>query len=339
MTKFKKLLSVLLVFVLCFAVCGVIASAAEDPTVLVYTSYAKNDASQVRLTIKTSKAYAAIAGTITYAGVTLEDAGHIFAEKTADVKFEKVSNNQVKFALVTDNFGANDKYGDQYWASFKFNVAGGAISFDVDAQVADFDATQVIGDEEGELDYKVASIKTISTVGSLGAQYRDKDDKYANGTAALRFGAKLDRTKNDSKVTVGGKQYTAVACGAILGYEFNIKDNGVKLNDLSTLKNYFKLTGATLVKDDTKKLSGAKAYVSSKYYESTDKYLAYTFAITGIKDDHETYGNLQNEPIVFVPYTIYDKGNETYDVVFGDAITQSYTTVNEIYNFVKNNAQ
>ena len=82
MTKFKKLLSVLLVFVLCFTVCGVIASAAEDPTVLVYTSYANNDASQVRLTIKTSKAYAAIAGTITYEGVTLEDAGHIFAEKT-----------------------------------------------------------------------------------------------------------------------------------------------------------------------------------------------------------------------------------------------------------------
>ena len=75
MTKFKKLLSVLLVFVLCFTVCGVIASAAEDPTVLVYTSYANNDASQVRLTIKTSKAYAAIVGTITYEGVTLEDIG------------------------------------------------------------------------------------------------------------------------------------------------------------------------------------------------------------------------------------------------------------------------
>ncbi|MBR5223383.1 MAG: hypothetical protein IKV81_04385 [Clostridia bacterium] len=330
MTKFKKLLSVLLVFVLCFAVCGVIASAAEDPTVLVYTSYAKNDASQVRLTIKTSKAYAAIAGTITYAGVTLEDAGHIFAEKTEDVKFEKVSNNQVKFALVTDNFGANDKYGDQYWASFKFNVAGGAISFDVDAQVADFDATKAIDPA-----YKVASVKTISTVGSLGAQYRDESDKYANGTAALRFGAKLDRTKNDSKVTVGGTQYKAVACGAILGYQFNIKVDGAELTDPAsvTWKNYFDLEGAKLVPNKSK-ISGAKAYLSSKYYESKDNYLAYTFAITGIKDNHETYGNLQNEAIVFVPYTIYET-NSGYDVVYGNAIAQSYTTVNEIYNFVK----
>ena len=35
-----------------------------------------------------------------------------------------------------------------------------------------------------------------------------------------------------------------------------------------------------------------------------------------------------------MPYTIYQDG-DTYSVVFGDAIAQSYTTVNEIYNFVK----
>lgn len=333
MTKFKKLVSVLLVFVLCFVVCGVIASAAEDPTVLVYTSYATNDASQVRLTIKTSKAYAAIVGSFKYgSGLTLVDEKIVFAEETSDTKYED-ADNTVKFALVTDNFGDNGKYGDQYWVSFLFDINNkNDISFtEFDAQVADFEATQAIDPA-----YKVASVKTISTVGSLGSQYRDEEDKYANGTAALRFGAKLDRTKNDSKVTVGGNQYKAVACGAILGYEFNIKVNGNPIADISTLKNYFELDGATLQAKNT--ITGAKAYVSSKYYESTDNYLAYTFAITGIKDNHETYGNLQNEPIVFVPYTIYDNGNETYDVVFGDAIAQSYTTVNEIYNFVKDNA-
>ena len=322
MTKFKKLLSVLLVFVLCFTVCGVIASAAEDPTVLVYTSYANNDASQVRLTIKTSKAYAAIVGTITYEGVTLEDAGHIFAEKTEDVKFEKVSNNQVKFALVTDNFGANDKYGDQYWASFKFKVAGGDISFDVDAQVADFEATQAIDPA-----YKVASVKTISTVGSLGAQYRATNP-------ALRFGAKLERKADGSKVTVGGNQYTAVSCGAVVGFKFNIKINGKDMTDadLADFANHFVLNNkAVAVKDS--EVTGAKVYQSTKYFDKTDDYLAYTFAITGLGEPHKTYGDLQDKEIVFMPYTIYQDG-ETYGVVFGDAIAQSYTTVNEIYDFV-----
>ena len=325
MTKFKKLLSVLLVFVLCFTVCGVIASAAEDPTVLVYTSYANNDASQVRLTIKTSKAYAAIAGIITYEGVTLEDAGHIFAEKTEDVKFKKVSNNQVKFALVTDNFGANDKYGDQYWASFKFKVAGGDISFDVDAQVADFEATQAIDPA-----YKVASVKTISTVGSLGAQYRATNP-------ALRFGAKLERKVDGSKVTVGDKEYTAVSCGAVVGFKFNIKINGKDMTDadLANFANHFELNNkAVAVKDD--EVTGAKVYQSTKYFDKTDDYLAYTFAITGLGEPHKTYGDLQDKEIVFMPYTIYQDG-DTYGVVFGDAIAQSYTTVNEIYNFVSTN--
>lgn len=324
MTKFKKLLSVLLVFVLCFTVCGVIASAAEDPTVLVYTSYANNDASQVRLTIKTSKAYAAIAGTITYEGVTLEDAGHIFAEKTEDVKFEKVSNNQVKFALVTDNFGANDKYGDQYWASFKFKVAGGDISFDVDAQVADFEATQAIDPA-----YKVASVKTISTVGSLGAQYRAENP-------ALRFGAKLER-KADGSYIQDSNTRKAISCGAVVGFKFNIKINDADMTDadLANFANHFELNNkAVAVKDD--EVTGAKVYQSTKYFDKTDDYLAYTFAITGLGEPHKTYGDLQDKEIVFMPYTIYQDG-DTYGVVFGDAIAQSYTTVNEIYNFVSTN--
>ena len=323
MTKFKKLLSVLLVFVLCFTVCGVIASAAEDPTVLVYTSYANNDASQVRLTIKTSKAYAAIAGTITYEGVTLEDAGHIFAEKTEDVKFEKVSNNQVKFALVTDNFGANDKYGDQYWASFKFKVAGGDISFDVDAQVADFEATQAIDPA-----YKVASVKTISTVGSLGAQYRAENP-------ALRFGAKLER-KADGSYIQDSNTRKAISCGAVVGFKFNIKINDADMTDadLANFANHFELNNkAVAVKDD--EVTGAKVYQSTKYFDKTDDYLAYTFAISGLNTE-KLGRQLQNEEIVFMPYTIYQDG-ETYGVVFGDAIAQSYTTVNEIYNFVSTN--
>ena len=107
-----------------------------------------------------------------------------------------------------------------------------------------------------------------------------------------------------------------------------------KLNDLSTLKNYFKLSGATLVKDDTKNLTGAKVYVSSKYLESTKDYLAYTFAISGLNKVHDGH-NLAEEAIVFLPYTIYDKGDGVYGVEFGEPISQSYTTVNEIYNFVK----
>ena len=322
MTKFKKLLSVLLVFVLCFTVCGVIASAAEDPTVLVYTSYAKNDASQVRLTIKTSKAYAAIAGTITYTGVTLADSDHVFAEDTNDAKYQD-NDGVVKFALVTDKF--TGEVGDQYWASFKFNVAGGDISFDVNAQVADFEATQAIDPA-----YKVASVKTISTVGSLGAQYRAENP-------ALRFGAKLERKADGSKVTVGDKEYTAVSCGAIVGFKFNIKINDADMTDadLADFANHFELNNkAVSVKDD--EVTGAKVYQSTKYFDKTDDYLAYTFAITGLGEPHKTYGDLQDKEIVFMPYTIYQDG-DTYGVVFGDAIAQSYTTVNEIYNFVSTN--
>ena len=330
MTKFKKLLSVLLVFVLCFAVCGVIVSAAEDPTVVVYTSYANNDASKVRVTIKTKDAYAAISGTITYQGVTLaEDKSPVFAEQTTDTKYED-NNGVVKYALVTDNFGANSIYGDNYWASFIFDVKDkDAISFDYTAQVADFDATKAITGE-----FTAAKIQAISTVGTLGAQYRDKNDKYANGTAALRFGAKLERKENGSKVTVDGKEYTAVSCGAVLGFKFNIKINGVAMTDadLANFADYFELNSKAVgVKDG--KVTGAKVYQSTKYYDKTADYLAYTFAISGLNTE-KLGRQLQNEEIVFMPYTIYQDG-DTYSVVFGDAIAQSYTTVNEIYNFVK----
>ena len=327
MTKFKKLLSVLLVFVLCFAVCGVIASAAEDSTVLVYTSYANNDASQVRLTIKTSKAYAAISGSFEYGNsLTLVDASSIFAEETDDTKYEN-ADNKITFALVTDNFGDNDKYGDQYWVSFLFNVDDNNkddISFTkIKAQVADFDATKAIDPA-----YKVASVKTISTVGSLGAQYRATNP-------ALRFGAKLERKEDGSKVTVGGKEYTAVSCGAVVGFKFNIKINGVAMTDadLANFADYFELSNkAVAVKDG--KVTGAKVYQSTKYYDKTADYLAYTFAISGLGEPHKTYGDLKDKEIVFMPYTIYQDGDASY-VVFGDAIAQSYTTVNEIYNFVK----
>lgn len=320
MTKSKKLLSVLLVFVLCFAVCGVIASAADTPTVLVYTSYANNDASQVRLTIKTSKAYAAIVGTITYSGVTLAETGHVFAEQTDDEKYEN-GNNQLKFALVTDNL-ANEA-GDQYWASFKFNVAGGDISFDVGAQVADFEATQAIDPA-----YKVASVKTISTVGSLGAQYRAENP-------ALRFGAKLER-EEDGGYIQGSNTRKAISCGAVVGFKFNIKINGVDMTDadLANFANHFELNNkAVAVKDS--EVTGAKVYQSTKYFDKTADYLAYTFAISGLNTEKLGH-QLQNEEIVFMPYTIYQDG-DTYGVVFGDAIAQSYTTVNEIYNFVSTN--
>lgn len=325
MTKFRKLLSVLLVFVLCFAVCGVIASAAEDSTVLVYTSYANNDASKVRVTIKTKDAYAAISGTITYQGVTLaEDQYHTFAEATTDTKYED-NNGVVKYALVTDNFGANDVYGDNYWASFIFDVKDkNAISFGYTAQVADFDATKAINGN-----FKAANVQTISTVGSLGAQYRATNP-------ALRFGAKLERKENGSKVTVGGKEYTAVSCGAVVGFKFNIKINGVAMTDadLANFADYFELNNkAVAVKDG--KVTGAKVYQSTKYYDKTADYLAYTFAISGLGEPHKTYGDLKDKEIVFMPYTIYQDGDTSSYVVFGDAIAQSYTTVNEIYNFVK----
>lgn len=325
MTKFKKSLSVLLVFVLCFAVCGVIASAADTPTVMVYTSYANNEASQVRLTIKTSKAYAAIVGSFKYgSGLTLVDEKIVFAEETSDTKY-KDTNNTVKFALVTDNFGDNGKYGDQYWVSFLFDINNkNDISFtEFNAQVADFEATQAIDPDE----YKVASVKTISTVGSLGSQYRDENP-------ALRFGAKLER-KVDGSYIQDSNTRKAISCGAVVGFKFNIKINDADMTDadLANFANHFELNNkAVVVKDG--EVTGAKVYQSTKYFYKTDDYLTYTFAITGLGEPHKTYGDLQDKEIVFMPYTIYQDG-DTYGVVFGDAIAQSYTTVNEIYNFVK----
>lgn len=326
MTKFKKLLSVLLAFVLCFTVCGVIASAADTPTVMVYTSYADNAATMVRLTIKTSKAYAAIAGSFEYgSGLELIDEKIVFVEATKDTKYQNDKDaNKITFALVTDNL--ENENGDQYWASFLFNVNdNNDISFtEFEAQVADFDSTNAT--TAGG--FKVADVQTISTVGSLGAQYRATNP-------ALRFGAKLERKEDGSKVTVGNEEYTAVSCGAIVGFKFNIKINGEDMTDadLADFANHFVLNNkAVAVKDS--EVTGAKVYQSTKYYDKTDDYLAYTFAISGLGTPHATYGELQDKEIVFMPYTIYQDG-DNYGVVFGDAIAQSYTTVNEIYNFVK----
>ncbi len=342
MNGFKKLIAVLLVFILCFSLVGVMAAADATPIVFLETSYADNAATKVRVTIKTSQAYGAISGTLTYPeGLTLitsdsdEENKPVTAEKTLDDDKYTHVGNTIKFVIVTDKLDA----GDTYWASFVFNIgAVENLEFNLDASVSNLDAT-ILENETG----RKANVMKISTVGSLGGRYRDENDQYANGTAALRFGATLMRDLNaENAIEVAGETgaIKAVSCGAIIGFDFNIRaKNSINATDSIDLKNLVEQQDNKLVQKIAG--NGATIHKSTKCFDSADEYLAYTFAITGLVNNY-SYNNqekdLTNEPIVFMPYVIYVREDNTYGVAYGDQISRTYNDVKANYTFSTGNA-
>lgn len=311
MNKMKKSLAILVAIVMCFVAFGMVASAAEfNPKVYLNLTYADNKAEIVNANISTDVACGAIQATLKFTGATYNSANFAEAGDASDKLV--VSDNQIKFVIVTDKL----TQGDKNWANFKFKITGDATFELVDVSVCDVDA--------GNLkDYTVVAEKNIvvnTTLRSLGAQYRQAEGETVD---ALRFGANLKRTKETSKVVIGDGEYTAVACGYIAGFDFNII---AKTGSKEALNTYVTLEG-----NELKAIAGRGVIVkkSQRYLESTDTELIYTYAITGLKDaDAYNEHILADEAISVLPYVIYIDGDK-YKVSYGEEISKSY---NEVVN-------
>ena len=323
MNKMKKLLAILVAFVMCFTVFGMVASATDvqDTEVYLKLNFADNAATQVNANISTSIPCGAIQGTITYSGVKFNSASFIEDGNSDDKFVHDEASKTIKFVAVTDKLDT----GDTNWANFKFTITGDATFTLKDVSVCDVGATDI----KNGINLDPENIKVDTTIRALGAQFRKESE---NVKAALRFGADLKRNKNDSSITEG----TAVSCGYLIGFDFNIaaKNNGAK----DALTTYVNLENGELVATSN---SGVFVKKSKYYFTSTDTNLIYTYAVTGFYDGDtpvERDGHvLANENISAVPYVIYKDANDDYQVKYGEEISRSYTEVKDTYDNLKAN--
>lgn len=319
MNKMKKLLAILVAFVMCFTVFGMVASADVQSTkVYLKLNYADNAATSVNANISTSQACGAIQGTITFSGATFDSAKFIEGGAEAD-KFV-ATDNEIKFVIVTDDLDN----GDTNWANFKFNITGDATFTLKDVSVCDVGATNI---KDG-IALDPQNIKVDTTIRTLGGQYRAPADAKE---AAIRFGADLKRNEADSTI----KEGKAVSCGYVIGFDFNItyKNEGTK----DALTSYVSLDGNKLV---AKENSGVFVKESKYYFSKTAEDLIYTYAIKGFYNGSNaltyelggTTYTLAKEKISAVPYVVYMNAAGEYGVVYGDEISRSYDEVVENYN-------
>ena len=129
MNKMKKLLAILVAFVMCFTVFGMVASADEfNPTVYLKTNFDDNEATTVTANISTSQACGAIQGTLKFTGASYVENSAKFIEDGATADKLVINGNEIKFVVVTDELAK----GDTNWASFKFQItkADADVTFD-----------------------------------------------------------------------------------------------------------------------------------------------------------------------------------------------------------------
>lgn len=320
MNKMKKLLAILVAFVMCFTVFGMVASASvQDTQVYLKLNYADNAATTVNAIISTSQPCGAIQGTITYEGATFDSASFIDGGDKDDEYVHDPDAKTIKFVAVTDDL----TNGDTNWVNFKFNITGNATFTLSDVSVCDVGATDI----KNGIILPSQQIIVDTTIRTLGGQYRAQSGDIK---AALRFGSNLNRTKSTSEIKIDESTYKAVSCGYLIGFDFNIADKTQAPKE--ALKSYVSREGDKLV---ARANTGVFVKESKYYFTSTDTNLIYTYAVTGFynggtpveKDGHV----LANETISAVPYVIYKKGDD-YDVLYGDEISRSYNEVFADYN-------
>ena len=329
MNKMKKLLAILVAFVMCFTVFGMVASADEfNPTVYLKTNFDDNEATTVTANISTSQACGAIQGTLKFTGASYVENSAKFIEDGATADKLVINGNEIKFVVVTDELAK----GDTNWASFKFQItkADADVTFDLtDVSVCDIAATTL--KDSNSISIPQEKIEITAPIRPLGGQYRAQSGDIK---AALRFGSDLKLNMSTSKVTIDGTEYEAISCGHILGFDFIIKskNEGTKAG-LSTYPTFNSETG-TLTSDTTK--NGVKVYEAKRYLVKKGTSIIYTLAIV------PTYYGAENTPTVVdghklidekisaVPYVIYKDGDK-YEVKYGTEISRSYSEILENY--------
>lgn len=324
-----KAISFLLMLILCvnLLVLGVTAKNFEGDMVL--TAY--NTADNQMISIGTTQTAGAVAGKLVFDSDLLTfDPEHTVCaagnEKAEDMYY--VEGNTITFMVVADDL----TNGADRWIDFAFVETGsGMASFSVsDAQVSD-----VEGNVSGTL--SVAPVQVTATAEAtevLGAQYRPATEENGN-VAALRFGAKVKRNRENNKIRVDGEEKTAVYCGFILGFEGNIQAaNGGTVPELEAKLN--RNTGN--IRAVT---SGAILSKAAKAYESTDNYLIHTVAITGIGDTATaTIGGVENvlikdAPIIARAYVVYQNADGSYGIAYSEPISRTFSSVAESYAMVE----
>lgn len=329
MKKLVKAISFLLVAVLCLSPLGISAMATTFECEMVLTSY--NTMENVMVSVTTKQAAGAVTGKLTFDSNLLSfDPEHTvcYEEGLEVAEICTVEGNTITFAVVTDDL----TNGSTQWIDFAFTVkASGTATFSV---------SEVQASDVGE---NLASSTTVApetvnvNIGAtvaLGAQYRPATDENSN-KAALRFGAKIYRTKGTNQMIVDGEEKTALYCGFILGFEGNITAaNGGTLPELTA--NFNSTTGTIESVTD-----GTTVTKSAKAYATTDDYLVHTIAITGIGDTTTgTIGGVANvlimdAPIVARAYVVYKNADGSYGITYAAQISRTLRAVEESYSLIE----
>lgn len=329
MKKSVKVLSFILATILCLSPLGISVTAAVFECEMVLTSY--NTLENMMVSVTTKQAAGAVTGTLVFNSdlLNLDIENTVCHEEGVEVEdICTIVGNTITFIIVTDDL----TNGSTQWIDFAFTTKGtGTATFSIsDAQAAD------VGENLSNA-IMVAPVTVNVNIGAteaLGAQYRPATD--ANGNkAALRFGAKVYRTKDTNKMTVDGEEKTAIYCGFILGFEGNIKmANDGSLPELTA--NFDSATGK--IESVT---SGATVTKATKAYAFADEYLVHTIAVTGIGDTTTgTIGGvegvlLKDAPIVARAYVVYKNADGSYGIAYADQISRTFRAVEESYSLVE----
>lgn len=326
-----KVLSILLMFILCIGMMG-ISAVAQEPFAceMVLTPY--NSLDNVMISVTTTQAAGAVTGKLTFdSNLVSFDPQHTTCHEDGASASDlyTIEGNTITFVVIADDL----VNGQTKWIDFAFAVKGtGTAAFHVtEARASD------VGENLSEAIHVNAVNKAVSVgpLKALGASYRP--ESASDNGAALRFGTKLCYDRESSTVIVDGVEKTAVYCGHILGFEANIKlKNGTENVPELGVADFDHTNGKF-----TKVTEGAIAVHAQKALAIEDDYLVYTVAVTGIKSDtRATIGGVENvlvkdAPIVSRPYIVYKNADNTYGIYFGNQICKTFSEVEEMYSRVE----
>ena len=327
MKNFKKILVLALAVIMCVTVLSVTTIADTfNPTIKITARYDDNG-EQIIASVVTSQPCGAIKATFSYEGsVELDTSKIAFVDKTEAEPYV-TNGNTITFVLLANDLTS----GDTYWADFYFTVNGKEnVTFSLkDVDVCDVNETLV--SDSKELEGTTITL-TADDLKTLGAQYRKPVDDAQNPiSAALRFGSRIDRTKNtaDDDETIlhnlTSNKGVAVRCGFLAGFEFKVEKDRVLEAEFD--ENTGEFTDIT---------TGAINIPAKKCLQDKDTYLIYTYAVTGIEEDTQAetstgvYEYVKDLPIVARPYVVYKTNDGAYGIEYGAQVSKSYSDVQAV---------
>lgn len=302
MKNFKKILVLALAVMMCLTALAVPTFAATFNTEIKITARFNETGDKIIASVVTTEPAGAIQGTLTYSGLTFDEAKIDFSENNNMEKhIHNDTNKTIKFVLLANDLNGD---GDTHWADFYFNVpAEGDVTFSL-SDVKACDVNENLTDDAIEVAPATLTL-TANELTTLGAQHRK-----AEGTtkAALRFGFRLDRTIDENGNHILGENKKAVRCGFILS------TNGAETLEVS---GFDEKTGTI-----SEVTAGAKWYKATKCYKSEEKYMIYTAALQNIPEAN------WSTKVAARPFVVYFDGTE-YGYELGAVVTKSYADVKD----------